>query len=100
MASDVRIALYTTSAGFILALVGIIMILIALFGTRYRAPWFQAMLWILPIVWLLSFPLGTILGVVVIVYLVNHKTEFTEQSPASDSGKAAADSVVTGAHEA
>ena len=99
LANDISIALYTTAAGSVVALVGIIMILVALFGVRYRAPWFQTVLWILSILWLLSFPIGTILGIVFIVYLVNHKTEFTEQCTASDSGKAAADGGPTGAHE-
>lgn len=79
LASDISIALYTTAIGYAMALVGIILIFIALFNTRYRAPWFLTALWILSVLWLLSIPIGTILGVIVIVYLVNHKDEFTEQ---------------------
>ena len=99
LANDISIALYTTAAGSLVAMVGIILILVALIGVRYRAPWFRTVLWVLSILWLLSFPIGTVLGIVVITYLGNHKTEFTEQSPASDSGKAAADGGLTGAHE-
>jgi len=85
LAYDISIALYTTAAGSVVALVGIILILVALFGARYRAPWFQTVLWILSILWLLSFPIGTILGIVVIVYLVNHRTEFTDRDRSSPS---------------
>jgi hypothetical protein len=89
LANDISIALYTTAAGSVVALVGIILILVALFGARYRAPWFRTVLWVLSILWLLSFPIGTILGIIVMVYLVNHKAEFTEQTPAGDVLKAA-----------
>lgn len=89
LANDISIALYTTAAGSVVALVGIILILVALFGTRYRAPWFRTVLWVLSILWLLSFPIGTILGIIVMVYLVNHKAEFTERTPAGDALKAA-----------
>jgi hypothetical protein len=80
LANDISIALYTTAVGYAMALVGIIFIFIALFSTRYRSPWFLTALWILSVLWLLNFPIGTVLGVIVIVYLVNHKEEFTEQS--------------------
>ncbi len=91
--------LYATAVGSVVALVGIILILVALFGVRYRAPWFLTALWVLSILWLRSSPpIGPILGIVVIVYLVIHRSEFTEQSPACDSGKAA-DGRLTGAHQ-
>ncbi len=78
LANDISIALYSTVAGLVVALVGDILILVALFGVRYRAPWFRTALWVLSILWLIRFPIGTILAIVVMVYLVNHKKEFTE----------------------
>lgn len=53
LATDISIALYATAAGSVVALVGIILILVALFGVRYRAPWFRTVLCILSIPWLL-----------------------------------------------
>lgn len=82
LANDMGIVLYVTAVGSVVALVGIILILVALFGARYRAPWFLTALWVLSILWLLSSPpIGAILGIVVIVYLVIHRSEFTEQGP-------------------
>ncbi len=77
LASDLTAACNVTVAGVVVSLVGVVLILVALFSARYRAPWFQTVLWVLSILWLFSFPIGTVLGVVVIVYLVNHKEEFT-----------------------
>ncbi len=85
LASDVAIALYATMAGAVVSLVGVVLLLIALFSTRYRAPWFGIVLWILSILWLLSFPVGTILGIVVIVYLVQHREEFTARDHAEEA---------------
>jgi hypothetical protein len=34
------------------------------------------MVWVLSILWLMAFPVGTIVGVAVIIYLVKHKDEF------------------------
>jgi hypothetical protein len=41
------------------------------------------MLWVLSILWLPCFPVGTIVGVVVMVYLVKHKNEFTQRHASS-----------------
>jgi len=82
LVSDMAIALHATMIGAVVSLVGIVLLLVALFSARYRAPWFQTVLWILSILWLLSFPVGTVLGIVVIVYLINHKGEFTAQGHA------------------
>ncbi len=78
LVNDVSMAFYATAVGSVVALVGAILILVALLGVRYRAPWFLTVLWVLSILWLLSFPVGTLLGIAVIVYLVGHRTEFTE----------------------
>ena len=85
LANDISIALYTTAAGSLVALVGIILILVALFGARYRAIWFRNALWVLSALWLLMLPIGTGFGICVMVYLVNHNAEFTEQRNAADS---------------
>lgn len=84
LAEDIGLALNTTAVGYALALVGMLLISLALFRTRYRAPWFLTALWILSVFWLLSFPIGTILGLVVLVYLINHRTEFAKQPAPPD----------------
>ncbi len=79
LASDISLALYTTAIGLAVSLVGIFLLCIALFGNKYRAPWFRIVMWILSVLWLLSFPIGTIIGVIVMIYLSNHNNEFTQQ---------------------
>jgi hypothetical protein len=88
LAQEISKVLGPAAAGSVFGLIGIILIFVALFRIRYRAPWFRTMLWVLSILWLMSFPLGTILGIIVIIYLARHKDEFTEQTPAGDALKA------------
>ncbi len=77
VASGIRGSLCAAIGGAAISLVGTVLLLVALFSARYRAPWFRVLLWVLSVIWLFSFPIGTVLGVVVIVYLVKHKEEFT-----------------------
>jgi hypothetical protein len=72
-------------AGSLVALVGIVLILVALFGARYRALWFRNTLWVLSALWLLIPEIGSGFGICVMVYLVTHNAEFTEQRDAADS---------------
>lgn len=83
-------ALYAEAAGLLISLVGAVLLLIALFGVKYRAPWFRTAMWIMSILWLLSIPVGTILGTVVLIYLSKHKDEFTEPATQPYGGYAGA----------
>ncbi len=89
LVQEISKVLGPAAVGSVFGLIGIILILVALFRIRYRTPWFRTMLRVLSILWLMSFPIGTILGIVVIIYLARHKDEFTEQTPAGDALKAA-----------
>ena len=82
LASDISLALYSTAICMGVSIVGIILLCIALFGTKYRAPWFKTAMWILSILWLFNIPIGTIIGIIVMIYLSNHKNEFTQQGVA------------------
>ncbi len=90
LASDISRILYTTVGGIVLSVMGVILLLVALIGAKYRASWFQTIMWILAILWLFSFPFGTALGIFVMVYLSKHSTEFTKPSPAPDFSPATA----------
>jgi len=79
--SAMQVAMGTLMLATILNVTGTILMLVALWASRYRAPWFRVALWILAILWLSSFPVGTVLGVMVIVYLVKHKQEFVAPTP-------------------
>ena len=89
LAQEIGKALGPAAIGSVFGLIGIILILVALFRIRDRAPWFRTMLWVLSILWLMSYPIGTVLGIIVIIYLVRHEDEFTEQSPAGDTLRSA-----------
>ena len=88
LTSGISLALYTTAGGMALSLIGTVLVLVALFGAKYRAAWFKTAMWILAILWLFSIPIGTILGVVTIIYLSKHSNEFAEPSPAPYSSPA------------
>ena len=78
LASNIANALHITAIGMAVSLVGDILLCIALFGTKYRAIWFKTAMWIMSVLWLLTSPIGIILGIVTMVYLSTHKHEFTE----------------------
>lgn len=79
LASGMGVTLATTAIGLIIGLIGLVMLGIALFGHRYRAPWFFTFLIVYSIIWMLNFPIGTILGVLLLIYVLKRKDEF--QSP-------------------
>ena len=78
LASRISFALYAQASGLLLSLGGVILLCVALFGSRYRASWFRTAMWVLAILWLFSIPIGTVVGVIVMVYLSKHKEEFIE----------------------
>ena len=80
VAPGISTALYSTVAGMLISMVGAVLLLIALFGAKFRARWFYRTMWVFSILWLTNIPLGTITGIAVIMHLVNHKEEFTEPS--------------------
>lgn len=76
LSTDIRLALVATAIGLAVSFVGTVLVLIALFRCKYRAPWFYSALWVLSILWLFAVPVGTVLGIVVILHLIAHKQEF------------------------
>ena len=83
-AADIARSLYATAIGITLGIVGTVLLCTALFGVKYRASWFKTAMWIMAVLWLLTSPIGIILGIIVMFYLSKHKDEFTEQSGAGD----------------
>lgn len=79
LAADITLSLYATAIGITLGIVGAVLLCTALFGVKYRASWFKTAMWIMSVLWLLTSPIGIILGIIVMFYLSKHKNEFTEQ---------------------
>ena len=86
LANDISFALITTAIGLIPALVGLIFLGIALFGKKYRAAWFFWFLIIYSCFLALYFPVGTIIGVALIIYLIWNKDEFLKGKSDPDGG--------------
>ncbi len=76
LAESISLALNTSALGILTALAGIVMVLIALFAYQYRAPWFFWFLTLFSIMVILLFPIGTVVGIVVLVYIMPRKKEF------------------------
>ena len=76
LASDIGFSLVTTSIGLCIGIIGGIMMLIALFAVKYRASWFFWYYAIMATLGLFNFPVGTILGSLMLVYLITHRNEF------------------------
>lgn len=79
---DVMVA---TTAGTIVGLIGVILIIISLFACRYRAAWFYWFLLIYGVIFLLAFPIGTIVGIVFIVYSRTNRSQFFAPTPPSST---------------
>ncbi len=76
LANEMSLHLISTAIGLCLGILGIILLLIALFRSKYRAPWFFWILCVLSALWTLGFPVGTIVGFGLLVYLLRNKAEF------------------------
>lgn len=92
LANDIGIHLISTTIGLILGILGLVLILIALFGSKYRAPWFFVVSCLLAVLWLLGFPVGTIAGIAMLIYLFKHKAEFKKQETPNQNLHSIADS--------
>jgi hypothetical protein len=76
LAKDIEFALVTTAIGAPFGLIGLILMLIALFKSKYRALWFFWFLVAWSILCIPNVPIGTICGVGLLYYLITHKEEF------------------------
>jgi len=80
LAGDISFALITTAIGLCIGLIGLVLMLIALFKSKYRALWFFWFLSVISILMLLRFPAGTIIGISLLIYLITHRNEFKQQT--------------------
>lgn len=62
--------------GVAFSLVGWVLMCVALFASRYRAPWFFWFLVIYGGTLLCSFPVGTGFGIIILAYCFTHKAQF------------------------
>lgn len=85
LSGNISLALTTTAIGIIPALIGMVFLLVALFSSKYRAPWFFWFMAIYAVLSLLGFPIGTVLGIVILVYIIPRKEEFKCEPDVGDN---------------
>jgi biopolymer transport protein ExbB len=86
LATNIGVVLWATVLGLTLGLIGMVLIFISLFLSRYRAPWFFWFLVIDGALMLFTFPIGTVIGTALLAYCLIHKDEFLgAQSALSES---------------
>lgn len=83
LASGIQAAQMTGLLAFGFFVLGAIFASLALFKYRYRALWFHRVLVTAGILMLFSFPVGTVLGVLLLVYVGNRRGEFGAEEPGS-----------------
>lgn len=89
LSANIGEVLLATAIGLGFSLVGLILICIALFASRFRAPWFFWFLVIYGCILLCGFPIGTIFGVVILTFSVTRRHEFlTPTAPTAPEGNA------------
>lgn len=71
-------ALIATAVGYGISLLGAILVAIAVWGCRYSPPWLWSTLMAACVLWLLAAPVGTLVAVIVIVFLIRSRDTFKE----------------------
>ncbi|MGZ0655012.1 hypothetical protein ACWPKS_05340 [Coraliomargarita sp. W4R72] len=74
--ANLVIALYAALIGMIGNLLGLVCLLIALYYQCYRSPWFFWFMTIYAALLLPIAPIGTVLGIVVLIYIIPRQQEF------------------------
>ncbi len=76
LANEISMLLVPSMVGMIAASIGGIFLAVALFGKKYRAPWFFWFLIVYGVLLAMDFPKGTFLGGALCIYLICKKNEF------------------------
>ena len=76
LSANISEVLITTAIGLGLSLLGLVLICLALFASRYRAPWFFWFLVIYGGILLFGFPVGTVIGIIILVFCAMRRHEF------------------------
>jgi len=81
LSSAIGEVLIATFVGMSIALIGAVLMLVAVFACRYRSPWLFWLFIVLGLLYLLAFPLGTLIGVVFLVVAFSKRMEFLPPLP-------------------
>jgi len=86
LSANIGEVLTATIIGFGLGVVGLVLIILALFVSRYREEWFYWFLVIYGAVLLAGFPIGTLLGIVILTYCLTNRSEFLRRPEPQRNG--------------
>ena len=73
--------------GLLATLVGLVVSMRAMLVSRFRSPWFFWFHLIYALILLTGFPVGTIIGLVILCYILPHKAEFFPSPPSAPTGE-------------
>ena|SRR6266853_6153541 len=76
LSANIGEVLIATAIGASLSFIGMVLICIALFASRYRAPWLFWFLVIYGGILLFVFPLGTVIGIIILIFCFIQRQEF------------------------
>lgn len=80
LAIEISAGMNLSMVGMLASLVGMILLLVALFYSKYRAPWFFWFMAIYAGLSLLAIPIGTVIGIIVLVHIILRRDEFRSGS--------------------
>ena len=69
-------SMYPSEVGFLISVVGMVFLGFSLLYQKYRAPWFYNFLFVFAIFSILGFPIGTVVGIFLLIYLKKCRAEF------------------------
>lgn len=72
--------LIATAIGLSVGIIGVMLIAVSVLVFRYRTPWIFWFSIIISILFLLVIPIGTIMGIVILIYSITHRNEFLAPS--------------------
>ena len=89
LSGNINTVLVSTAIGVGLNIIGLVLVCIALFAKHYRAKW---LFWFLigygslvgySSLLLPGFPVGSVLGIIILIYCIIKKAQFLQQPPAT-----------------
>ena len=76
LANTIGDMLVAAGVGISCGLISLILILVSLFACRYRAAWLYWFLVIYSVIYLFAIPVGTVIGIVFLIYLLTNRNQF------------------------
>ena len=76
LAQSIGASLITTAIGLIIGCIGLLLILVTTFGRNHKPKWLYWFLLTASFFWLLLFPVGSVIGLALLIYLLSQRKTF------------------------